>query len=238
MSKIMDFHSHILPGIDDGSRSLEESLAMLRMEARQGVSLVVATPHFYPRHDSPERFLARRARAEEKLREGMARETGLPELRVGAEVYYFNGISDSDAVEELTIDGKRCILIEMPCGGPWTEAMYRDLEGLYIKRGLTPVIAHIDRYIGRFRTFGIPQRLAQLPVMVQANADFFLHRSSASMALRMLKEDRIHLFGSDCHDLEARMPDLGRALDLIQKRLGQEAISRVYAYGEKLLNGR
>lgn len=47
MNGIMDFHSHILPGIDDGSASLEESIAMLRMEAEQGITHVIATPHFY-----------------------------------------------------------------------------------------------------------------------------------------------------------------------------------------------
>ena len=46
---MIDFHSHVLPGMDDGSASLEESIAMLRMEAEQGITQVVATPHFYPR---------------------------------------------------------------------------------------------------------------------------------------------------------------------------------------------
>lgn len=235
MIKVVDFHCHILPQVDDGSRSAEESMAMLRMEAKQGICRVVATPHFYPQHDTPDRFLKRRARAEEKLREEMAKETGLPELCIGAEVYFFNGISESDAISELTIDNKRCILIEMP-HGPWTEAMYRELEAIYVKRSLIPVIAHVDRYIGRFRTYGIPRRLADLPVMVQANADFFLHRSTASMALRMLKEDRIHLLGSDCHDLESREPNLGEALKRIRNRLGEEVLARVWGHGEMLLS--
>lgn len=237
MSTVIDFHSHILPGIDDGSSSLEESIAMLRMEAGQGIRRVVATPHFYPQHDSPERFLNRRARAEAKLREEIAKCNGLPELSVGAEVFFFNRMSESDVISELTIDKKRCILIEMP-HAPWTEAMYRELEGMYVKRGLVPIVAHVDRYIGRFRTFGILQRLAELPVMVQANAEFFLNRTTSSMALRMLKEDRIHLLGSDCHNLDSRKPNLEGALNVIKKRLGEDAISRVNSYGQNLLDGR
>ena len=65
---VTDFHSHVLPGIDDGSTDVAESIALLRMEAEQGIRHVVATPHFYPRHDSPERFLNRRARSETELR--------------------------------------------------------------------------------------------------------------------------------------------------------------------------
>ena len=123
MGACVDFHSHILPGVDDGSKSVEESLELLRMEAQQGIRHVLATPHFYASHDTPERFLKRRAAAWEKLRAAMANEPGLPEVTLGAEVYYFNGISDSDVLKELTIGKKRFILIEMPLP-PWTDRMY------------------------------------------------------------------------------------------------------------------
>ena len=82
MSGIIDFHSHILPGIDDGSASVAESIAMLRLEAEQGIRRVVATPHFYAAYDSPERFLEKRDRAEAALRAAMAQETDLPESSV------------------------------------------------------------------------------------------------------------------------------------------------------------
>ena len=124
MRAIVDFHSHLLPAVDDGSKSLQESMELLRMEAEQGIRHVVATPHFYPQHDFPERFLKRRAEAEMILREEMAKYQGLPELSIGAEVYFFNRMSESDVVSQLTIDQKRCILIEMP-GPPWSDSMYR-----------------------------------------------------------------------------------------------------------------
>ena len=98
MNTVTDFHSHILPGIDDGSASLQESIAMLKMEAEQGIRHVVATPHFYPRHDSPERFLSRRDDAEARLREEMEKYPWLPSLEIGAEVYFFRGISESDVL--------------------------------------------------------------------------------------------------------------------------------------------
>lgn len=237
MNVLIDAHSHILPGIDDGSKSLEQSITMLRMEAEQGIKQVIATPHFYPQHDSPERFLARRARSEEKLQEEMEKYVGLPELLIGAVVYYFNRMSESDIISELTIAEKGCILIEMP-HAPWSESMYRELENIYIKRGLIPVVAHIDRYIGRFRTFGIPRRLAELPVMIQANAEFFLDRATSAMALRMLKQGRIHLLGSDCHTLDSRKPNMKGALDLIVKHLGEDTLSRINSHGQDLLRGR
>ena len=222
---VTDFHSHVLPGIDDGSTSVEESIAMLRMAAEQGVRRVIATPHFYPRHDSPEHFLEKRNLAESALREAMSRETDLPELSIGAEVHFFSGISNSDILHQLTIDGKCCILIEMP-PAPWSDSMYRELEQIWRQWGIRPIIAHVDRYISRFRTHGIPERLAQLPVAVQANAGFFL-QGSASMAMRMLKKGQIHLLGSDCHNLSSRRPNLGAAAEKIRSRQGQEALDRI-----------
>ena len=234
MRGLIDFHSHILPGIDDGSKSLEMSIQMLRMEAQQGVERVIATPHFYPQYDTPERFLRRRGDAEVTLREEMQKHTGLPALSVGAEVYYFPGISDSEVISELTIDQKRCILIEMPTSS-WTEAMYRELEGIYVKRGLIPIVAHIDRYIGRFHNRGILKRLEHMPVLIQANAEFFLEKNTTSMALRMLKKDGIHLLGSDCHDLSSRKPNLQGALDLINRRLGRDAMEGICSYQQNVL---
>lgn len=223
---VTDFHSHILPGIDDGSASLEESIALLRMEAEQGVEHVVATPHFYPNYQSPEVFLEKRNRAEEKLRREMAKHGDLPRLSVGAEVYFFHGISQSDCVKLLTIDGKECILLEMP-ESVWTDSMYREMEGIYRQQGITPIIAHVDRYLRPLQGGKILKRLEQLPVLVQANASFFLHGATVGKACRMLREGRIHLLGSDCHDLTTRVPNLEAAVTQIRKRLGEGAIEQI-----------
>ena len=234
MREIIDFHSHILPGIDDGSRNVEESIALLRKEAEQGITHVIATPHFYPQHDTPERFLKRRNEAETVLREEMSKHTGLPKVSIGAEVYFFNGISDCDAILPLTIGKERCILIEMPMHH-WTEKYYRELEDIYRKQGLLPIVAHVDRYLGGFGTNKILQQLAQMPVLVQANAEFFLNKHTAGKALRMLKRDQIHLLGSDCHNLTDRSPNLKEAIALIEKRLGQEALEAICYWQQEAL---
>lgn len=234
MGKVIDFHSHVLPGIDDGSASLDESIALLRMEAEQGIRRVVATPHFYPQHDTPERFLRRRDEAEARLREEMQKHEGLPELSIGAEVYFFSGISESDILNQLTIDKKRCILLEMP-QSPWTDRMFREMENIRARQGLIPIVAHVDRYISPFRTHGIPARLEQLPVLVQANASFFLKGSTRSMAMRMLKNDQIHLLGSDCHNVHTRPPRLGEAVDQIRRRLDEGILDRIADYQHSVL---
>ena len=229
MTLATDFHTHILPGIDDGSGSVEESLAMLRMEAEQGIQRVLATPHFYPRYDTPDNFLTRREQAEKCLRSAMAQQADLPQLCVGAEVYYFRGISEMENLKDLAISGTDFILIELPAA-PWQDGVYRDLIQIREKRGLVPVIAHIDRYIAPLRTYGIPRKLEELPVLVQANAGFFLRRGTSAMAMKMLKADQIHLLGSDCHNMESRKPVLGFARDLIEQKLGSQILARLANY--------
>lgn len=220
---ITDFHSHILPGIDDGSRSVEMSIAMLKKMAEQGITRVVATPHFYAHKDTPNRFLARRVRAENALRQELSRHTELPEVLVGAEVYYFPGMSNSDMLPALTISGTNYLLVEMH-DSPWNESMYRELENIRIRQGLIPIIAHIDRYITPMRQHGIPDRLRSMELLVQANADFFLDWRTRRLALQLLEADYIHLLGTDCHDMKRRAPNLPEALEKIRQKLGDRPV--------------
>lgn len=231
---VIDSHSHILPGMDDGSGSVEESVAMLRLEAQQGIACVVATPHFYPHHDTPEHFLEKRRESMAALLAATSQLDGLPQIVLGAEVYFFRGMSSSDQLRRLTIGEKNCILIEMP-PAPWTEDMYRELEQIWIQQGIIPIIAHVERYIHPFSARKILRRLGELPVLIQANAAFFLRRRTASMAFRMLRKDQIHLLGSDCHDLALRKPNLDVALQKIGKTLGESAIQRINRYERKAL---
>lgn len=232
--KTVDFHSHILPGIDDGCKTVEQSLELLRQEAAHGITDVVLTPHFYPFRESPDQFLARRDESEQLLRRALEGQGDLPRLYVGAEVFFFRGMSQSEQLQKLAVRDTRAILVEMP-PAPWEEGMFRELEEIWDKWGITPIIAHIDRYIGPFRTYGIPRRLSQLPVLVQANADFFLEKATASMALRMLKKDQIQLLGSDCHNLTSRKPDLGPALERIRRKLGDGILEEMSLLASEVL---
>lgn len=229
---IVDFHTHILPGVDDGSSSLECSCQMLSELAKQGVTHVVATPHFYASFDRPERFLERRRIALDNLRKVM--KPGFPQLLVGAEVRFFEGISDCDVLHELAIGDTGHILIEMP-GTVWTERMLRQLAELKSRHGLTPIIAHLDRYIGLIRSHGIPQMLEGLPVKVQINTDSLLRRTRRRMALGLLRDGKAHILGTDCHNLTTRPPQMEKALDVITRHLGTDTVERICRNSQAIL---
>lgn len=233
---ITDFHSHILPAVDDGSKNIEESLGMLRCMSEQGINRVIATPHFYADRDRPENFLRRRKRALDEVLAASSLDDGFPEILLGAEVAYFHGMSESRALQDLVIEGTQAILVEMPMGR-WSPAMYAELERIQRVQGLVPIVAHVDRYLGRFRDYGIPDAIGELPVLVQANASFFLHRESARKALKLLERDQVHVLGSDAHNLTTRRPNLGQAVAAIEAGLGQQALDRIAGWQAQILLG-
>lgn len=233
MSSIIDFHTHILPGIDDGSSSIEVTVSMLELEKEHGIEQVVLTPHFYASRDGLDRFLERRSNAVRQLKTILMERQDLPRVQIGAEVEFFEGMSDCEQLPQLAISGTNCILVEMPMRR-WTDEMLQELQGIYQNHRLIPIIAHIDRYIGKFKKFIRPEALLELPVMIQANAEFFIQNSSRRKALKMLSEGQIHLLGSDSHNLETRRPNLDEALLIIRENLGEGEIEQISQHGNSL----
>lgn len=226
---MIDFHSHIIPRIDDGSSSVDETVEMLSLSKCQGINYMVATPHFYASEESPSDFLHRRSHY---LRKTLAAtETlSLPKIISGAEVGYFEGMSDCDDLKNLTILGTPLLMVEMPVCR-WSDRMLYELNDIYEKQDIIPLIAHIDRYIKLLHNKKITDKLKGLPVLIQANASFFVDKKTARLALSLLSKEKIHLLGSDCHNMTSRRPNLGDAFDVINEKLGKDALQRIQANG-------
>lgn len=226
-----DIHTHILPQMDDGSQSVEESLAMLRASAAQGITCVAATPHFYPAQESPESFLTRRASAAARLRAALC--PGMPEVLLGAEVCCFEGMGRSRVLEKLRIEGTSLLLIEMPFA-PWPDRLIRELRYLQEGDEITVVLAHVERYLSLQKS-GVWDTLMADGVRFQCNASFLLRWQTRRQALQMLRSGRVHLLGSDCHSMERRPPRLGPALARLgardRQKLEVETV-RLMARGE------
>ena len=222
--RIVDLHSHILPGMDDGARTPEESLAMLAAAYSQGVRTMVASSHFYADRESPEEFLSRRERSVRMLTEGgYSPENGYPTLYLGAEVAFFSGMAHSAQLPSLCIGGGRGILIEMPFER-WTEGVIAEVLAVREALGLRPIIAHVERYINyqKRNTLG---RLIEGGVLIQSNAEYFIEKKTSKKALKLMLQGGIHLLGSDAHGLTERTPNLGEGLGVIAE----------HKYGEQLL---
>ena len=208
---MIDFHSHILPKVDDGASSLEMSLGMLRQSFLQGVDLMVSTSHFYAGEEYPKDFLRRRNAAYRSLQDAMLMSADVyPQVVLGAEVLYFPGISEAEEIGSLMIGKSRCILVEPPMTH-WTDDMLDEIASLRENFGCTPVVAHVDRFMSYLKDATLIDRVRQRDMVVQVNASYFVNPETVKAAVDHLKKGNIQVIGSDCHNLDSRLPNLGLA---------------------------
>lgn len=230
--RMIDWHSHILPGIDDGSQSVEESVKMLKMLAEQGVKEVIATPHFLANNETVEDFIARRTEAYEKLKENLFE--GAPKIKLGAEVAYYSGISRLPELKELCIEGSKCLLLEMPMT-KWTEYIIKEIEELAHRGKINLVLAHVDRYM-HLQSAKTWERLCESGCIMQVNASSLLSFITRPKIIKMMKEQSVHCIGSDCHNTTTRAPKIGRAYDVVEKKLGTRFVHKISDFGHYLVD--
>ena len=232
---VIDFHTHVLPGMDDGSDSVETSVEMLRRTRAAGTELVVASSHYYRRKESITAFLERRAQSLGKLRPALDRSCSgvIP----GAEVAFYFGIAEDAHIGELCIGDTKTLLVEMPFQS-WGAYEINQLSSLCYDRRLTVVLAHYERYAEFQKDNAYYGEVLKLPLIVQINASSLTAGLRAKRWLGMFRDGTAHILGSDCHNLDSRPPDLDRGREVIRKKLGEEVLFRADEYAAELLMGR
>lgn len=232
---MIDFHTHILPGIDDGSKDIDMTESMLRAEAEMGVSQVIATPHFYADKLSVDSFLMRRKESLGMVDALLERKPGLPGVTPGAEVYYFSGMGRAELLRSLCIEGTDMILLEMPFR-QWEKSMAEDVNDIIRRLRLKVVLAHTERYIQFQRKKEVFNEIISMPLVIQMNAGSLIKGGRGRrFCLKLLKENDNCIIGSDCHNTSDRQPDLSGARGIIEKKLGAERLGRLDLFTENLM---
>lgn len=223
----IDIHSHIIPEVDDGAKSFEESLAMLNVAYEQGIRTMYATPHYGSGKEKYDKqFLINQY---QKLKE-MAQNIGGDgiELILGNEIYY--GYSTLELLEKreiFTMGDSRYVLVEFNYGIGYNE-LYKALQGV-INAGYRPILAHIERYYCLYRNMSEIRQLRELGVALQINTDSVMAKlsSEASFCRKLIKEGYIHFFGSDCHRLNWRPPLMKSAVDTLRKKISDDILDKI-----------
>ena len=233
---MIDIHSHVLPGIDDGSKNVEMSVQMLKESRRQGVEWMCFTPHFYADMTDPERFLSKRAEAVDLLIDEM-RESGSgfqndPEINpmypgfvLGAEVHYYRGIGRSEDIRSLCLGRSSFLLLEPPFR-TWTGAFLEDVKLLRDELDLKVIIAHIERYLDQDKRL-VKELIDEPGIYIQSNAEAFIDRKTRKKVMKLLDDERIDFLGSDCHNMTYRPPDMLDAWEIIEDKLGEGSLRRI-----------
>ena len=227
--KIVDLHTHILPKMDDGSDSIETSLAILQTLWNDGVDVVCATSHYYRERETVEEFIERRGRSAASLRKAIRKVTkegqesmagnGLPVFFAGAETAFFSGISECDRLNDLCLEGTRTLMLEMPFR-EWTGMEHGEVISLVLDRGLDVILVHPERFLYSNGNKKLLQSMAELPVGLQVNADTLIDWRTRRTGLKLLKEAQIPLLGTDAHNMTTRAPHMKEARAIIAKKLG------------------
>ena len=226
----IDMHSHILPGMDDGSRSMGQTLRMLETAVSEGISTMIATPHNMPGKGCPPGSVVRRK--VDELRQTVEKE-GIPlEIVAGTEYYYREEVLDIlDSEDAVTLGNSDCVLVEFE---PLAERNYirnalRNILGL----GYRPVIAHVERYAKLMEDTAVLGDMRKNGILVQVNAMSVTGdngRQAKKDVRNLLKKGLVDFVATDAHSDGRRAPYMEKCAEVLYRKCGTE-------YADRLLFG-
>lgn len=215
---MIDFHSHILHGVDDGSKDEDMTVCMLKLAESSGTRGIVATPHFFRG-----RFQVPHVEVEKEVAKlkTIAKEKGINiEIYCGQEVYYTSRILESFQCGDIaTIENSRYMLIEFSLGGFSVDEVINDVYELQLK-GIVPIIAHPERYKTFIEAPELINKFIEEGFLFQLNTgsitgDF--GRSVKKTAELFVKHKIYSVIGSDAHRADVRTTDMTLGVRAIEK---------------------
>ncbi len=221
---MVDIHHHLLPGLDDGSPSLENSIKMIEMAVRDGITHIVCTPH------ANDRFFYNREKNEALLDELRKRASREITLGLGCDFHMsYDNIQDAlDFPARYTINGRKYLLVEF-AETSIPESTTDNIYELIVSRQ-RPIITHPERNPVLQQH---PERLAawiREGALVQVTAASFtgrFGRTAKATAEKLLKRNWVHFLATDAHNLESRPPVLSTGYDFVKKHHGTETAERL-----------
>lgn len=218
---IFDIHCHLVPHVDDGSRSMDMTMEMLESAYRQGVRGMIVTPHFRadmfetPRDEVQFQFERMRAAAKERYSD--------LHLFLGCEYHADLDIAGSvDRDSRYRMNGSRYVLVE------FSEAdaprYIRDVCRAVSGSGYLPIVAHAERYDAITGNPGLIDELHDFGCYIQINANSIIGEDGFSMKRfcgKLLRNDRVDFIGSDAHNLKSRASHIGKCAERIARKYGR-----------------
>ncbi|MTB64725.1 tyrosine protein phosphatase [Streptococcus sp. zg-86] len=237
---MIDIHSHIIFDVDDGPKNREESKALLAESYAQGVRTIIATSH-RRKHmfETPEATIATHFREVEQLAQQIA-----PDLTIyyGAEIYYTSDILEKLEKKSIpTLAGTSYVLIEFSMNTPYKE-IHTALSNI-LRLGLTPVVAHIERYHCLENEAKKVQDLIEMGCYMQINSSSVLkpklfgdkYKFMKKRARFFLDHKLVHFVASDMHNLSNRRPYMREAYEFIAKQYGKSYARALFYENQQLL---
>jgi protein-tyrosine phosphatase len=227
---MIDFHTHILPGIDDGAVDIREAIALIEALQAEEVISAVCTPHFDPSDRSLQDFVMLRDEAINVLRELVTIEL-ISASESTLHAYLLNYFD----LSALCIGNTRYLLIELPFHNSWENEVYKILDSLILYHNIIPIIAHIERYPAVSHGSACIKRLKDIGCVLQLNTSSLLDNKLKKRAVKYIRKGYIDILGSDCHNMTNRPPVITEGLRVIEEKFGIKYCRRFEDNAVKIL---
>ena len=223
-----DIHTHILPHVDDGAQTMEQSLELIRRAWEDGIRIIILTPHYrrdYKKH-TPEELRQIFEELQQKTAENY------PELRLylGQEVYYEMDVPEQlSGGRILSLNGSDYVLIEFRRQTTRSQIIFAVSE--VIRYGWIPIVAHIERYDCMRKDASLVDELLDMGALMQLNADSVMGIQGFQVKRfchRLLKQEKIQFIASDTHNATARPPELRKCFLFVQKKYGAAYATQIF----------
>ena len=234
MSLRFDLHTHILPGIDDGAKTVEESLVLIDKLKEYGVESICLTPHYYSHKESMDDFLRRREEAYSLLAPNLPE--GI-EFKLGAEVFVTKYLfSEERDFTPLCIEGTPYMLTEFSYQSSFSESTLRMISRLR-DFGIIPILPHIERYPALLKSKALVDELVSMGVIIQSNVGSYADSSYKRKLIKLIKSGYIDVLATDVHSLIRNTPDnIPVALSYIEKKCKSDLSERFNENADMVFN--
>ncbi|MGB3260084.1 tyrosine-protein phosphatase [Paenisporosarcina sp.] len=236
---MIDIHSHILHGLDDGAKDLSGSIEMAKQAVAEGITAVIATPHH--RHPSYTNDKQSILKGVHELSAELKRQNIALDIYPGQEIRLFGEMADVlDHNEELlTLNNSEYVLVEFPSSNipKYTEQLFYDL----LVKGYTPIIAHPERNAEIAENTDKLYRLIKngaLSQVTAASVAGLFGKKTQKLSLDLLEHNQAHFVASDAHNITNRGCVWKQAMDKLNKKLGSDMVSLIDMQAQDVLNGR
>ena len=223
----IDIHSHILPGVDDGSESIDETIRMLHIAASEGIRTIIATPHYmvggHNKDASDLMDIRDQVQSEAyKIDKGF-------KILLGNELYYSQSIIDDlSSGKALTLAVSRYILVEFSYAIDY-RIIRRGIND-FICNGYIPILAHIERYHSLYKKPDKINELVEMGSYIQINGDSLIGGfldSEAAYNRKLLNNDLVHFIASDSHNDKTRAPMMRKSIDYLRKKCDMSKLNKI-----------
>ena len=230
---MIDIHSHIIPNVDDGARSVEETFNILKEAQEAGFTDVILTSHFllnYYETNAQELIFWK-----EKLQEVLKKQGTKINLHSGMEIYITNQMEELlENKKILTLANSRYMLIELPLA---TNVKYFDYVVYYLEaKGIKPIIAHPERYKCVQKDPDIVEEYIEKGCLIQCNYGSIVNlygREAEKTIKTILKKNQVHFLGSDVHRENGTYLIILDAIKKIRKIIGENKINEITTINPK-----